>query len=421
MAEKGKDVGAHGEEATEGVNSLMGRLNLLADVTDVVDMSDDEEVEDPGPEMWSLDGKVLSPGVTHIQTIRATMKPTWGNPKGLRVRPAGDNVFIADFANKVDRDRALEGTPWMVGRRHAVILQDHNPRLRPYEIRFDSMSIWVRILDLPYEWMNKRKGLKIAKVIDKYCSVDVDELGFASGTFLRAKVVIPFDQPLRRWVTIRREGREDSFLLQYEKLPFFCHGCGLIGHGELECKTPADREINGKLPFDRDLRAPEERRRRPQSFEQAAASASWNSGNRKSGPSSATSKTPGEDNDLKPGDQVVNSPPSKGGTGKDKSKVSETARLLFPGAGPLVHLPKKCKPDEGSGGSAEDFTEGGLIEQIDNDMALALIPSGKPSEAGGKQPITGSGSSQGKEKKHRSGKGSNNSDAGLPIQPCSNQ
>jgi hypothetical protein len=40
---------------------------------------------------------------------------------------------------------------------------------------------------------------------------------------------------------IWREGRDEIFHLQYEKLPFYCFGCGLLGHGELECKTPADR------------------------------------------------------------------------------------------------------------------------------------------------------------------------------------
>ena len=42
---------------TEGVNCMMGRLNLLADETEVLEMSDDEELESPGPEIWSLDGK----------------------------------------------------------------------------------------------------------------------------------------------------------------------------------------------------------------------------------------------------------------------------------------------------------------------------------------------------------------------------
>jgi hypothetical protein len=251
-------AGAPVEGAEEGVNSMMGRLNLLADETDVVEMSDDEDAGGAAAEQWALDGKVLSPNVIHIQTIRAAMRPAWGNPRGLRVRPAGDNVFVAVFANKADRDRAQEGMPWMVGR-HAV-LQAHDPRLRLSDVRFDSMTIWVRILNLPFEWMNDKKGLKIMKVIDKHCVVDVDEFGVAAGTFLRANVAIPIDQPLRRWVTIRREGRDEGFHLQYEKLPFYCFGCGIIGHGELECKTPADRDALGKLPFDKNLRAPEEKK-----------------------------------------------------------------------------------------------------------------------------------------------------------------
>jgi hypothetical protein len=52
------------------------------------------------------------------------------------------------------------------------------------------MTIWVRISNLPFEWLNDKKGLKIARVIDKHCSVDVDEFGVASGTFLRARVAI---------------------------------------------------------------------------------------------------------------------------------------------------------------------------------------------------------------------------------------
>jgi hypothetical protein len=291
------------------------------------------------------------------------------------------------------------------------------------------MTIWVRILNLPFEWMNNKKGLKIARLIDKNCLVDVDEFGVASGTFLRARVAIPFDQPLRRWVTIRRDGRDESFNLQYEKLPFYCYSCGLIGHGELECKSPADRDSHGKLPFDRGLRAPEERRRRLQSFEQAADSASWNSGSRKSRPGSATRRTSGDGDALKPGEQVVNSPPGKGNNGKDKSKVSEIARQLFPDASVLGQLPKKRKPGETRDGVVGAAAEGKLIEQIDMDLSLAVIPVGRPREAGGVPNAAGFDTGQGNEKKPRSGNGLNNlqsskevnSNAGLPIQPCNNQ
>uniref|UniRef100_A0ACD6AHV9 Uncharacterized protein n=1 Tax=Avena sativa TaxID=4498 RepID=A0ACD6AHV9_AVESA len=368
----------------DGVDSVMGRLNLLADETEVLMMSGDEDDAGPAVELWELDGKVLSPHITHIQSIRAAMKPAWGNPRGLRIRPAGDNVFVAAFANLADRDKVLEGTPWMVGR-HAVLLQPHDPRLRPSDVRFASMSIWVRILDLPFEWMNNKKGLKILKIIDKNCSVDVDEFGIASDTLLRARVAIPFDQPLWRWVTIWHEGRDDRFSLQYENIPFYCFGCGLIGHGELKCMSPADRDASGKLPFDRDLRAPEERRRRLQSFEQAAASASWNSGSkdkgggsRRSGPSTATSKTSADGEALKPGDQIVNSPPAKGSANTDRSKVSEIARQLFAGTISPVQLPLKRKPDDGCVWAGTPPPEGQLIDIIDKNSALVIFPSGNP-------------------------------------------
>jgi hypothetical protein len=110
------------------------------------------------------------------------MRPAWGNSRGLRLKPTGDNVFVADFANKANRDWVQEGTPWMVGR-HAVLLQDFDPHLQLSDVRFDSMSIWTRILNLPFEWMNDKKGLKIAKLTDKHCFVDVEELGEASSTF----------------------------------------------------------------------------------------------------------------------------------------------------------------------------------------------------------------------------------------------
>ena len=45
----------------------------------------------------------------------------------------------------------------------------------------------------------------------------------------------------------------------------------MIGHSELECSKPAIRNQKRKLPYDVPLRAPDEKRRRIQSFGGAAA------------------------------------------------------------------------------------------------------------------------------------------------------
>jgi hypothetical protein len=49
---------------------------------------------------------------------------------------------VAEFYSPVDRDRALEGSPWMDGK-HAVILQMYDEHLKPTDICFDRMELWV--------------------------------------------------------------------------------------------------------------------------------------------------------------------------------------------------------------------------------------------------------------------------------------
>lgn len=53
-----------------------------------------------------------------------------------------DNLFVVEFKGKIERDRVMAGTPWMMDR-HAIILQLYDERLSASEIVFDSMEIWA--------------------------------------------------------------------------------------------------------------------------------------------------------------------------------------------------------------------------------------------------------------------------------------
>jgi hypothetical protein len=119
----------------------------------------------------ALIGKVLSLVALHVNTIKGAMKPAWGNPLGLELRSIGEkgqNLFVVDFGYRQDMIRALEGSPWMVGR-HVVVLQPYDELLRPSEIAFDGMGMWVRILNLPLGWMNAHRGERAMKLIGNVC------------------------------------------------------------------------------------------------------------------------------------------------------------------------------------------------------------------------------------------------------------
>ncbi|KAK3164804.1 hypothetical protein QOZ80_1AG0025010 [Eleusine coracana subsp. coracana] len=251
------------------VSDLLGRLQLTTKEENTLTNNNDE-IEETIPFEWSVIGKVLTQRSIHPTTIKSAMKPAWGNPWGLEVRSVGgkgDNLSIADFQGQVEEERDLHGSPWMVGK-YASILQDSDGNLRPSDVNFENMNIWICVQNLPFGWMNAQKGEKIARMIGSMEKLDVDEKGKASGSYLRARVAIEINKPLKRGLFMRDESRKANiwYEIQYKKLPFCCKSCGIIGHFELECPSPALRNAEGRLPYDVSLRAPEDKRRKMPCF-----------------------------------------------------------------------------------------------------------------------------------------------------------
>jgi hypothetical protein len=250
------------------IADLFQNLNLTAEEDSVAEFSDDEDVGDPIGVEWVLVGKVLSSATMHATTIFHAMKLAWGNPYGLKIRSIGpkeENLFVVEFKFEQDMERALGGSPWMVGR-HALLLQPYDENLKPSEIRFDRMDIWVRLLNLPLGWMNRHRGEHAMGLVGTVKKMDLDKDGKASGAYLRARVAIEVAKPLRQGVLLKT--KKD---VEPERLPFYCLSCGIMGHSELECDKPVVRNASGKLPYDIKLRAPEVRKKKTQSFHEAAA------------------------------------------------------------------------------------------------------------------------------------------------------
>jgi len=114
---------------SSSVTELLGRLKLTAEESDALAV-DDIDLEGLATSDRAIIGKVLSSNVLHIQTIMSTLRPAWGNPKGLEAKSVGDNIFIVEFGCKQDLERVLDGSPWNVGKK-AVLIQQFDPNLRP--------------------------------------------------------------------------------------------------------------------------------------------------------------------------------------------------------------------------------------------------------------------------------------------------
>ncbi|KAM0917004.1 hypothetical protein ACQ4PT_009833 [Festuca glaucescens] len=147
-----------------------------------------------------------------------------------------------------------EATPLVIDDRDDDPKQKWSLAGKPSELKFDRLSLWARIMNLPFNLRDKKWWLPIAQQIDK----KVKEVQFDHvGGFLRARVTIDIANPLRRWVLIDSAKRKsvDLYEIQYEHVPHFCFSCGRLGHPDTLCPSPGNRDENGKLPFGKGLRA----------------------------------------------------------------------------------------------------------------------------------------------------------------------
>ncbi|CAO2045029.1 unnamed protein product [Urochloa humidicola] len=357
------------------VANLLEKLNLTQIEGEVAALSDDEEEAD-GIAEWAVIGKVLSPTTVHITTTEGAMRPAWGNPYGLKLRTVGEkaeNLFIAEFGCLEDKLKALNGSPWVVGK-HAVILREYDETLKPSDVSFARMELWVHILDLPFGWMNVKRATRAAELIGEVVKVDGGADGKISGAYVRARVAVEVDKPLRRGVLLKtdRSKPPEWYYIQYEKLPFYCYSCGLMGHTDLTCPTPAPRNAEGKLPYDVKLRAPDERRKKLQSFGAAAAESYGNShgSGRSTSSRHSTDRRPADNakDKEKAEEEEITSPLKKDTAKKDTSRTKKGAsKQLFRAKAPQENVgQRKRKPD-----GKEDAPK-----LISPGMERAIVPAG---------------------------------------------
>ena len=60
---------------------------------------------------------------------------------------------MAEFDNKIDRDRVWGGSPVHINK-NAVVLAEFDDCMRPDEVKFDKLQVWARVVNLPYNLLD---------------------------------------------------------------------------------------------------------------------------------------------------------------------------------------------------------------------------------------------------------------------------
>jgi hypothetical protein len=254
------DTDLHFEEMADDLTSMWGKFSL----------TEEEDVELSFRKVELQDGvtfgqacvlgKLLSDRMVSKEKIRQSLEQWWLPEESISFKVLGENLFLIEFTNPKDKERVLEGRPW-VFEGSLFLVEDFDGSKAPSQFTFDRAAFWVRMIDLPLACMGRDIGNKIGASMGVVEAVDTDARGMGWGEFLRVKVQIDLSKPLARGRKINIEGTAHWIKFQYERLPKFCFQCGSICHGKTGCPKRSNFRQQDMSQYGPWLRAPSPPRR----------------------------------------------------------------------------------------------------------------------------------------------------------------
>uniref|UniRef100_A0ACD5Z993 Uncharacterized protein n=1 Tax=Avena sativa TaxID=4498 RepID=A0ACD5Z993_AVESA len=183
-----------------------------------------------------------------------TMRRVWKLRGLMESNPIEGRRFVLEFAEEGDFNHVIKGGPWRY-RDEAVMVEALKEGDDPTTVPFTSIPIWAQLKDIPFYLLSKELARELGKKIGSLITIDNNSRGDICEKFLRARVRIAIDQPIRRWILLMDEitNEEGIVSIFYERLPNFCLCCGIIGHGEENCSLPMDQ---WKKNYDKELGVP---------------------------------------------------------------------------------------------------------------------------------------------------------------------
>jgi hypothetical protein len=241
LGREAPEVGNWHTAEKDGLRDLDGIVEGEVDIEDdEVLVLEDVEEEDP-PEVqqrWRLLGRYISQRKPDIDDMTTHFNSkVWRLRTGVNFAPLGKNWFKITLFSEGDFNFVIQGGPWIY-RGYPLLVAKVQGDLKPSETELNTVPLWVQVYDMPWNRQKKGTATQIGNRLGKYLTADLDADGNSPYDFLRVRVDIPIDQRLKQSITTQVKGKDetDTYVLRYERVPYFCFWCGFIGHDDTECE-----------------------------------------------------------------------------------------------------------------------------------------------------------------------------------------
>ncbi|KAM0849618.1 hypothetical protein ACQ4PT_053607 [Festuca glaucescens] len=217
------------------LDDLLKHLVLRDDEKEDVMIAAEQVKEFKKEARWMAIAKVHTTRSFSAEALFGKMKAIWNLSREPNYREAGENLFIFQMHCLGDWKKVVHQGPWTF-RGWAVLIEDYDGCVDPVKVAFGGMYTWAQIHGLPELYRKIPIVDNLSRKIGKTKEVQMSPKMLFEGNYVRLRVLIEVEKPQSRFVFLNIEGEGTKMLfVKYEKLPYFCRHCGLIGHDHEEC------------------------------------------------------------------------------------------------------------------------------------------------------------------------------------------
>lgn len=154
----------------------------------------------------------------------------------LQIVDIGNGILQFKFGSEYQLKWVKKNRPWNSDN-NLLLLSRWRRGLMASNIIFTHSPFWVQFWGLPFGMMDEELGRELGNSLRKFIETDKRFGQDDQAKFMRIRVDLPLDKPLRRGGKIANaEGGKFWVTFKYERLPSFCFLCGRMGHDW--CNTP---------------------------------------------------------------------------------------------------------------------------------------------------------------------------------------
>lgn len=145
----------------------------------------------------SLIGKFLTCRPFNKKAALRTLKRAWGLEEGVQLVEVGLNLFQLKFNTEFEMNSVLKGGSWSFDNQALMLLQwQVGKTVR--NVKFDSVSLWVRIWEAPFDLVLPTIAEAVWSRLGTVVEVGRKQKSESQSYFMRVTVALPITKPIRR-------------------------------------------------------------------------------------------------------------------------------------------------------------------------------------------------------------------------------